>query len=33
MIWLLLMVVGVWGAYRYIDKLSDDLNPYNFDSK
>ena len=33
MVWLLLMIVGVWGAYRYIDKISDNLNPYNFDRK
>tara|TARA_S200002703_G_scaffold136626_2_gene126046 strand:+ start:1111 stop:1215 length:105 start_codon:yes stop_codon:yes gene_type:complete len=30
MIWLLLMIVGMFGAYRIADKLSDDLNPYNF---
>ncbi len=30
MIWLLMLTVGVFGAYRIADKLSDDLNPYNF---
>ena len=33
MIWLLLMIVGVFGVWRLVDKISDDLNPYNFDTK
>jgi len=33
MIWLLLMIVGVFGAYRLCDRISDDLNPYNFDKR
>ena len=30
MIWLLMLTVGVFGAYRIADKLSDDLNNKNF---
>ena len=33
MVWLLLMIVGVWGVYCLVDKVSDNLNPYNFDRK
>lgn len=33
MIWLILMTVGVFTVYCLVDKVSDNLNPYNFDRK